>query len=344
MELLREIILCLGSTSTHAACKLRLVSRNFNVWVLPLLFRTVTFTTPDHVTRFAATLLPKRKVHIPAMKSTLHTLPRPLSSYAITSLAFVVHTRLPSVEIGLASVAPAFTQVKNLVVTARNLSSNAHWIRHHPIRPRYMMVVHFGFPHLFNYREPIFESVTHLYTSVLTGLRGTSVADLPCLTHLAVHTRGGISSFSAWGVANQIAKILGTLPRLKRFVLVLGDPPADEAQLEEWKELLGSCMHDKRFSLLPFFRELRREWQDIVEGRESVWDRADAWRSLENETSARKLSYLAALVDGQYPVPSALQKKPQEPEWEIDLVQRVDYSPYEGDPAEKGDFADLLLI
>lgn len=343
MELLREIILCLGSTSTRVACRLRLVSRIFNVWVLPLLFRTVTFTTPDDVTRFAATLLPKRKVHIPAMKSTLHTFPRPLSSYAINSLAFVVHTRLPSVEIGLASVAPAFTQVKNLVVTAQNLSSNAHWIRHHPIRPWYMMVIHFGFPHLFNYREPIFESVTHMYTSVLTGLRDTSVADLPRLTHLAVHTRGGISGTAAWGVANQIAKTLGALPRLERFVLVLGDPPADVPQLEEWKEILGSCMHDKRFSLLPYFRDLRQEWQDIVEGRENLWDRADTWCSLENETSPRKLCYLAALVNGQYPVPPVLQKKPREPEWEIDLVQRVDYSPYEGDPAEKGDFADLLV-
>ena len=278
------------------------------------------------------------------MKSTLHTLPRPLSSYAINSLAFVVHTRLPSVEIGLASVAPAFAQVKNLVVTAQNLSSNAHWIRRHPIRPRYMMVIHFGFPHLFNYREPIFESVTHMYTSVLTGLRGTSVTDLPRLTHLAVHTRGSISVSAALGVANQIAKFLGALPRLECFVLVLGDPPAGEPHLDEWKEMLGSCMHDKRFSLLPYFRDPRQEWQDIVDGSESVWDRATTWRSLENESAARQLSYLAVLVSGQYLVPPAFQNKPLEPEWEIDLVQRVDYSPYEGDPAEKGDFADLLLV
>lgn len=196
---------------------------------------------------------------------------------------------------------------------------------------------------MFNYREPIFESVTHMYTSVLAGLRGSSVADLPCLTHLAVHTRGGISSSAALGVANQIAKTLGALPRLEHFVLVLGDPPADESKLEEWKEMLGSCMDDERFSLLPYFRELRREWQDIVEGRENVWDRALAWRSLEYETSAQKLSYLAALVNGQCPVAPALQKKPQQPEWEIDLVQRIDYSPYDGDPAERGEFADLLV-
>ncbi|RDB27033.1 hypothetical protein Hypma_005064 [Hypsizygus marmoreus] len=330
-ELIREIILYLASTNRKTARQLRLVSRYANVWVLPMLFRIVTFTSPDHVTRFASTLLPKRKLHIPAMKSMLHTSPRPLSSYNIESVALVVNTRLPSVEIALASVAPAFSRVKKLVITAQNLSSNAHWLRQHPIRPNQMMILHFGSPHTVNFHEPIFQEVTHLYTSVLSGYRETSVKDMPQLTHLAAHTRLNLPIELVACVAEEITQILTASTLLKQFVLVLDSDGVFDNN--NWIHLLEPCFRDQRFMVLPFFRNPRWEWRDMLRGRETIWDRANAWRSVERGDEAtmilRRTEILASLRSEQLSLPRNAAT------WEIDLVERESYTPYEGDPTER---------
>lgn len=332
IELIREIILYLGSTSSQIARALRLVSRSTNVWVLPVLFRTLTFTTPDHITRFASTLLPKRKLHIPALKSNLHTFPRPLASYTIESIALVVNTRLPSVEIALASVAPAFARVKNLVITGQNLSSNAHWLRQHPIYPKQMMILHFGSPHMVNFREPIFHSVTHLYTSVLFGYRNSSMVDLPQLTHLAVHTRTHPLADVAGEVVDQIRKTLQAMGQLQLFVLVLHS----DANQGIWMRILEPCLADAKFVLLPYFRNPRMEWQGMLEDRNSVWDRARAWRGVGYRDLYVKILQRETILTVLRSEETCLeQKKHSDPEWEVDLVQRENYSPYEGDPTER---------
>ncbi|KAF5378863.1 hypothetical protein D9615_006922 [Tricholomella constricta] len=342
-ELTREIILYLAATDIKTARILRLVSRYTNVWVLPLLFRTLTFTSPDHITRFATTLLPKRKLHIPALKSNLHTIPRPLSSYSIESLALVVNTRLPSVETALANVAPAFARLKNLVITGQNLSANAHWLRQHPIHPKNMMILHFGAPHLVNYKEPLFQRVTHLYTSTLAGHRNSFVTDLPRLTHLAVHTRLQHASEYMPVIADALLRLLEMTPQLQLFVFVLNSYDPQDEKLKEWMRVLRRCLRDKRFIALPYFRHPRMEWDRILKGKDSVWDRALAWRAMQQRGNLSEAArYTAELLKELQMENVLLMERKCIVDWEIDLVQREGYVPYEGDPTERREAVMLL--
>lgn len=324
-ELLREIILHSASTSNSRARTLRSVCRCINIWILPILFHTLVLTSPDHISRFAATLLPKKKLHIPALKSQLHIFPCPLSSYIIESLALVVQTRLPSVEIALESVAPAFSRLKNLVISGQNLSSNAHWLRQHPIHPQQMMILHFGFPQLVNFHEPIFQSVTHLYTSTLTGHRNSSVADLPSLTHVAVHTRIDHSEFTAGRFAKQLLNTLEAMPQLQCLVLVLNSNGLRDPKLQPWAKLLKPCFADERFFLLPYFRDVYLECQDVLASRSKVWDRARQWRQIESQDDTIKTRFMHD-VSRSDPDSSRRIKNYMDAVWYIDLVQR-DLSP-----------------
>src|SRR6266545_1125094 len=69
LELIREIFSILAMTSSQKARELRLVSSDINVLVLPLLFRHINIIKPDDVRHLTTVLLPKRKNHIPALKS-----------------------------------------------------------------------------------------------------------------------------------------------------------------------------------------------------------------------------------------------------------------------------------
>jgi hypothetical protein len=335
MELTREILLHVAYSSTLATHRLRLVSRYVNVWVLPLLFHTLFFTTNDQIIRFASTLLPKRKIHIPAIQSNLHTIPRSLSSYSIDSLALAVTTRLPSTETALASVAPAFTGLKNLALTAQNLSSHAHWLRQHPIHPQQVMIFHFGRPHPVNFREPLFNSVTHLHTSVLLGHRRSSVGDLPALTHLAVYTRIDLQGSVIGDIARLLYSTLVTLPRLKSLVLSLnGSALSDDLHAEPWFDPLLPCIQDKRFAFLPYIRIPRLEWQDIISGKQNIWERAEEWGRIASEdrhTRIMRSSQVLKAVEQENSVFPPV-KKYVELEWEIDLVQRDDFSELATDP------------
>ncbi|KAF8069239.1 hypothetical protein FPV67DRAFT_1112558 [Lyophyllum atratum] len=334
-ELTREIILYLASMDIKTALDLRLISRYTNVWVLPLLFHTLTFTTPDHITRFASTLLPKRKLHIPALKSDLHNFPCPLSTYAIESLALVVNTRLPSVETALANVAPAFTRLHNLVITGQNLSANAHWLRKHPIHPKNMMILHFGSPHLVNYHDSIFRHVTHLYTSTLHGHRSSFVTDLPQLTHLAVHTRMNHPAEVISIIAENFLELLEVTQQLHLFVFVLDAEDFYDDRLKQWMRILAPCLEDKRFIVLPHFRSPHMEWEDMVKGQNSVWDRATAWRDVHNKDDLCEVLLYREEVVEQLRVERTLLAKKKLVEWEIDLIQREGYVSYEGDLTER---------
>ncbi|KAF9455669.1 hypothetical protein BDZ94DRAFT_1315978 [Collybia nuda] len=336
MELMREIILYVASTNGRSARELRLVSRYVNIWVLPLLFRTLVLTTPEHITRFAATLLPKRKFHIPALKSTLHTFPRPLSSYTIDSLALVVNSRLPSVETALASVAPAFTHLKTLVITGQNMSSNAYWLRQNPIHPQKMMILHFGSPQLVNFKEPIFQSVTHLYTSVLVGYRESSVEHLPNLTHLAAHTRIDLSEDFATRVAHLLLATLESLPNLYSFVFVLNSDEISDSRLSLWSRLLEGCLRDKRFILLPYFRHPRMEWEAMLADEHTVWNRAQVWRRVKSEDNFTQIQYHSDMLKAVRAEHATLpNKKYMEADWEVDLIEREGFYAMDADPTER---------
>ena len=300
---------------------LRLVCRYVNVWILPTLFHSLMLTSPDDVSRFTTTLLPKKKLHIPALKSQLHTFPCPLSSYNIVSLALVVRTRLPSVEIALENVAPAFSRLKYLVISGQNLSSNAHWLRQHPIHPQQMMILHFGFPQLVNFREPIFQSVTHLYTSILAGHRNSSVADLPLLTHLAVHTHVDPLDPTAARIVGQLVDTLEVMPQLQCLVLVLNGISLHVFNLHLWENTLKPCFIDKRFFLLPYFRDVYLECQDVLISGSKVWDRAKLWRQIESQDGASKTEVIQS-VSQTDPDTSRRIKNYMDAVWYIDLVQQ----------------------
>lgn len=317
---------------------LRLVCRCVNVWILPIIFRSLMLTSPDHISRFAATLLPKRKLHIPALKSHLHMFPCPLASYVIESLALVVQTRLPSVEMALASVAPAFSRLKNLVISGQNLSSNAHWLRQHPIHPQQMMILHFGFPQMVNFREPIFQSVTHLYTSILVGPRNSSVADLPLLTHLAVHTRIDLPESTSTKIATQLTNILEAMPQLQCLVLVLNSTRLRHPNLQSWKDVLRLCFVDGRFLLLPYFRDVSQECQDVLAFGSTVWDRAKIWLQVESKDDAAQEHFMHSVRRTNADA-SRKTKNYMDADWYMDLLPQVT-GPTPNDHREPGSYQD----
>jgi hypothetical protein len=313
-------VLHAASTSNARARTLRLVCGCVNVWILPIIFRLLMLTSPDHISRFAATLLPKKKLHIPALKSRLHTFPCALSSYVVESLALVVQTRLPSVETALASVAPAFSRLKNLVISGQNLSSNAHWLRQHPIHPERMMILHFGHPQLVNFKEPIFQSVTHLYTSTLAGHRDSSVADLPLLTHLAVHTRIDLSESTVICVMKQLITTLEATPQLQCFVLVLNSIGLRDPKLPYWLNVLKPCFKDERFYLLPHYRDVHLECQDMLTSGSEVWERARLWREVESQHDTTETRFMPSSIPRRDSDASRRAKNYMDAVWNLDMV------------------------
>lgn len=335
IELLQEILLFLAVNNHNQARSLRLVSRHVNIWMLPILFQSVSLTTPGHVTHFTSTLLPKRRIYIPLLRSNLHTTPRPLSSYYVRSLAMVINARLPSMEVAMAKVAPALTNLQNLAITSQNLTSHAHWLRKFPIHPQNIMLLHFGRPQYVNFGEPLFKQVTHLYTSVLDGHRRSSVADIPELTHLAVHTRFHLDDPRALSVSRSLIATLRALPRLKMLILTIDAEMTDDVKLQTWKVLLEPCLADERFYLVPYFVHPRLEWNLVVSGSQSVWDRALEWRLMEGLDVNARAQYLSEkMMEGYAESVAVHRTKKAEAEWEIDLVQRDSFSEMDEDPTE----------
>jgi len=338
LELIREIILILAQWNTEKARELRFVSNDINTLVLPILFRHVIMIFPEHVNRFTATLLPKRKNYIPALKSKLHVMPRMLSSYEVDSWVLVINDRRPSIESALASIAPVFVGLSKLAITGQNLSSNAFWLRQHAIHPTILLLVHYGSPHLVNFYDPIFKSVTHLYTCITHGHRYSTVADLPCLIHLAVSTRPDLPETTARNVAASLAAILQVCDNLKSLVVVMELTGLDDPQYRIWEGWLKECLADKRFVFLPDYRTPRMEWGDIVHERGNLWDRASDWRHLDAIGEPMRSLLRQQLLDTSRKqrdlFPSLAHRR--EEEWEIDLVQRDNYHTQADDPDLRG--------
>ncbi|KAF8872698.1 hypothetical protein BD779DRAFT_1709022 [Infundibulicybe gibba] len=331
-ELIREIALYAASGSSREACTLRLVARHVNLWVLPLVFSTLTLATSDDVIHFTTTISPpkRRKVIVPALVRSAHENDRSFTFYHVESLALVLNIKLPSVEDALESVAPVFHSLQNLAIAGQNLTSHAHWLRKHPIRPRQMMIIHFGRPQMVNFREPIFERVTHLYTAVLLGHRNSSVVDLPSLTHLAVYTRLDLAGSTMLDISRLIRETLASLPRLQSMVLSLDSDRFDESAMNLWTMYLGDCLSDSRFFLLPYQYGVRVEWQNLVMRGPSVWERAKAWQALDGEdyfTRLNKRGEMVQVASSQNDSPAWRRptKMGSGTSWEIDLVELERY-------------------
>ncbi len=362
LELIREVLFLLAMTSHRKARELRLVSSDVNVLVLPLLFRNIVITTPNDVYQLTTVLLPKRKYHIPALKSRFHVMPRPLATYNVESCVLVINDRRPSIEEALARIAPVFCSISKLAITARNLQAHGYWLRKHPIRPKIMVIVHYGSPHLFNYHDPIFENVTHLYTSTLYGHRSSTVIDLPSLTHLAVCTRPDLPEAIANSIVDSLCAILEECKTLQMLVLVMdfGSSFISDIRMPLWESRLDDFTSDNRFVFLPDFRAPRLEWEDIVrdsapitssaaglDGPESfydsVWKRAEGWRRVLKGLSDtpytpeffnKNVLHLAFLRQSHLRVIAGESfSNHHGPEWEIDLVERDNYEhPKASDP------------
>ena len=330
LELIREILLVLSRMSSENARELRLVSSDVNVLVLPVLFKHVVMVLPGHVNRFTATLLPKRKNYIPALKSKLHIIPRLLSSYKVDTWVLVVNDQRPSIETALASIGPVFAGLSKLAITGQNLCSNAFWLRQYPIHPKVVFLIHYGSPHLVNFYEPVFKSVTHLYTCITHGHRYSSVADLPCLTHLAVNTRLDLPETTAIKVAASLRAILTACDRLESLVLTMECTEFDNPRYRMWEYLLEGCREDKRFKLLPDYRSPRLEWLDIVDGGWNLWDRARVWPHV-NLLESSKMDV------GREPATFPSLRNRTGDDWEIDLVQRDNYHPPEDNIEARGE-------
>ena len=129
------------------------------------------------------------------------------------------------------------------------------------------MMIHYGSPHIVNYRDSIFENVTYFYRSITNGPRNSSVADLPVLSHLAVSTRHNLPVTLANIIAASLSGILKQCEKLQMLVLVLDFGSEFLWNLElitAWDLRLNDCFLDERFVLLPDFRSPRWEWDDIV--------------------------------------------------------------------------------
>ena len=285
---------------------------------------------PDHVNRFTTTLLPKRKNYIPALKSKLHIIPRLLSSYKVDTWVLVVNDRRPSIESALASIGPVFSGLSKLAITGQNLSSNAFWLRQHPIYPKVVFLIHYGSPHLVNFYEPIFKSVTHLYTCITHGHRYSTVADLPCLTHLAVNTRLDLPQTTAIKVVASLRAILTACERLESLVFTMACTEFDNPQYRMWEFLLEECREDKRFRFFPDYRSPRLEWLDILDGKWNLWDRARVWPQLDLLESSTM-----CFVEEPASFPSLRNWTGDD--WEIDLVQRDNYHPPEDNIEARGE-------
>ncbi|TFK39209.1 hypothetical protein BDQ12DRAFT_73566 [Crucibulum laeve] len=329
----------LASTSVAQACELRLVSREVNKSVISSVFRDLLFTTPEQVIRFSNTLHPKSKVIVPALKRRLHTLPLNILQCAVESLTLVVPNTLPSIETSLSHVAPLLTRIRKLAITGQQLASNAYWLRMHEIRPQHMMILHHGVPPLVNFYEPIFQSVTHLYTSSLFGHHnGSSILSMPSITHLAVSTRTNIALQCRERVIAFLHTILTEEPTsktLQMVVLSLNCGVSPSYRADPWLYALRSCMVDKRFILLPYSQSARTEWEDTLTENHDIWSRANTWRELESspDTAANHMKKEMIVRDLQ-----CKERRSTAGEWMVDLVQREDYHQEPIDPGERNEF------
>ncbi|TFY64040.1 hypothetical protein EVG20_g6076 [Dentipellis fragilis] len=318
IELVHEILLYMAWASGSDARNLCLVSSSVQRLVLPALYHTVTLTTAEQVSSFAAPYLPKRISPFLPLSAPPPTTPCPPHVHA---LAFAVPPKRPSLEQTLASVAAsqAFSELSHLAITAQLIAAHGHWLRRYDLRPRALMLYHHGLPLPVAFTAPFFSNVTHLCTSTLTGFRGSSLADLPALTHVSLCTRAAQSPTVLRDTAAALVNVLHMLPRLQMMVFSIGaHGHGRQANIEAWLGALSSALRHPRFYFLPYTRRPRLDWHDATRGRADVFEHARIWR----EAGAEERELICARMELE---DAEFMKLKRSWEWDLDLIQAPGY-------------------
>jgi len=378
IELQHLILALVAYDDAPTARSLRLVSRDTNVLVLPIIYRNVLIETISdlRVTRIMAP--PSSALH--RLKNENYDPPRILSTYNTASLALVLPESLPSIENALARVGAVFSRIRYLAITSRNLSANAFWLRENCVKPKHIMLLHHGSPRPVNWRDKIFSQTTHIFTSSLDSHGRSTFADLSDLTHLAVSTHSELAENKIQDIARKLEWLLhpDTLPNLK--ILVLGitrfpyppvrriythlfiDPSAHEQYirlLARWWTHLQVCLGHSKFHVLPDPIHPREEWDTWINSTSpDIWQRAISYRGQYSNSvvfepravevdDAHHVNVIDLLqTDDDTPLildsPNARSQSSPKVDWEIDLIQREGYRESESlDPEEAGEYVTM---
>ncbi|KAF8266362.1 hypothetical protein EI94DRAFT_1786989 [Lactarius quietus] len=361
IELVTQILLYVAFASREDAHTLCLVSSAVRRAVLPALYHNVLLRhaaqVPAFVSPFAMSTSTRssRRCSSPGNAKLQAHIP-------IHSLALALPTKRPSLEVALARAAPALASLEHLALTAPLFGAHAHWLRdssieNRGIQPRTLMLYHLGRPAPVHFGEPFLQRVTHLYTSTLTGFRGSSPASLPALTHIALSTRAAQPPAIIDEVLASARRVLSACPDLAMLVLALDGihMPAQVQVQMQMQELalahglghaqspppLGSIalpapwrsarQRDPRLYVLPFALRARLAWQDIIMGVPDMFACAREWRDAEARGDAGAMLRLAAEVAARN---TALETW-KEDEWDLDLMTAPGY--VHGRSADEGE-------
>jgi hypothetical protein len=369
IELVTQILLYVAFASRVDAHALCLVSSAVRRAVLPALYHNVLLRHAAQVPAFVSPFSMSTIRHI-SRRSSSPSSAKLQAHIPIHALALALPTKRPSLEVALARAAPALASLEHLALTAPLFGAHAHWLRdssrsseHRGIQPRTLMLYHLGRPAPIHFGEPFLQRVTHLYTSTLTGFRGSSPASLPALTHIALSTRAAQPPAIIDEVLASARRVLAACPDLAMLVLALdgAQMPAQvqtQMQVQElalahglghtqsppplgaialpasWRTALAQLsarQRDPRLHVLPFALRARIAWQDLIGGAPDVFACARAWRDAEARGDAAAMLRLAAEVATRN---GALETWKEE-EWDLDLMTAPGY--VHGRSADEGD-------
>ena len=366
IELVTHILLYAAFTSradAHALCR---VSSAVRRAVLPALYYNVLLRSASQVPAFVSPFTAKQgrlPTHIYRHTnngSTSNDNPNSklVAHIPIHALALALPTKRPSLEAALARTAPALASLEHLALTAPLLGAHAHWLRAASphVRPRTLLLYHLGRPAPVHFGEPFLRGVTHLYTSTLSGFRGTSPASLPALTHVALCTRATQPSPVIDEVIAAVRRVLSSCPNLVMLVLSLDTTgsahmtavsaggsggssssnsiyggggnamPSIITIPAPWRSALAR-QRDPRLYVLPFALHARAMWRDIAAGdvagsaTQDVFAWAQAWREAEERGAASIMVRLATEVA----MTNAALDSWKEDEWDLDLMTAPGY-------------------
>ncbi|KAI9431488.1 hypothetical protein H4582DRAFT_1239564 [Lactarius indigo] len=370
IELVTQILLYVAFASRVDAHALCLVSSAVRRAVLPALYHNVFLRHAAQVPAFVSPFAISTDWH-PSHRCSSPSNAKLLAYIPIHALALALPTKRPSLEVALARAAPALASLEHLALTAPLLGAHAHWLRgsssggeRRAIQPRTLMLYHLGRPAPVHFGEPFLRNVTHLYTSTLTGFRGSSLASLPALTHVALATRAAQPPAIVDEVLASARRVLAACPDLAMLVLALDGaqmPAQVQAQMQvqelanalglgpsqspppqlgaialpaPWRTALAQLparKRDPRLHVLPFALRARLAWQDVIAGAPDVFACARLWREAEAHGDAAGMLRLAAEVGARN---TALESW-KEDEWDLDLMTAPGY--VHGRSADEGE-------
>ena len=354
IELVTHILLYAAFTSRADAHALCLVSSAVRRAVLPALYYNVLLRSANQVPAFVSPFTAKQSrlsIHIYCQGKNGSNNPNSklVAHIPIHALALALPTKRPSLEAALARTAPALASLEHLALTAPLLGAHAHWLRAASphVRPRTLLLYHLGRPAPVHFGEPFLRGVTHLYTSTLSGFRGTSPASLPALTHVVLCTRAMQPSPVIDEVIAAARRVLSSCPHLVMLVLSLdttgtahtaaaagagasgGSGNATPSAITlpaAWRTALAR-QRDPRLHVLPFALHARVMWRDIAAGdvagsaTQDVFACAQAWREAEERGAASILMRMATEVA----LRNAALDSWKEDEWDLDLMTAPGY-------------------